>query len=468
MNNVIDNLILEDPSLYVESFEPFSFFTETDSMSDIPSSISVPKKNVGQTILNLLKSIWEWIKKTFSVIMKFFKSLFNRKPKSVDQVLANLGVKLNEDAEDFNVDIPSSEDSDLQLEYKAKVVVKPLIVKMNNDKTITFQTKQINKDTLLHMQGKIKGNWIGNIFQIEMLSHIAVLRFIADDDRKNKLRALFEKINRRENLSPGDIPYIFSMLDQVDASNVMNESHTCTFNMLQDFHDILIFGCNVIEKLYNDPDAKKYIQEHTHALNYLAELSSQLQFGINVITNTLKSIYIIDAGYKESIHDIDTLGIFVNEMINAKVPLKYVAMNTWLLCDKTIKGNADAFKPVWGQTRVVFFPPEKNIVHKIALNAVGRVSNTQEKYVWDTLKHTPAHDLLADVYNVTKDNCVLDMRRVPGKQPNQKQCDDFVSRLNNIAKEKGIEIIDLHPGNIKHLDNMFVAIDYGLINHIRQ
>lgn len=477
-NDMKDNSIFEkaefmesfilDPLMYAETFDPATFFKEDYIIeaAAIYEDATAPtaKKNVGKKILDFIKKIGELIIRALKAIGTFIKNLFKRKAKSADQVLDKLGVptkKVSPD-QDFEVEIPVADDSEYEIERKCYMAVKPMQIKLEENGSMLITTKDVVASAWLkHKQGTIKAN-NGSFFQVYLAhAHNVAFKAMLDKDVQDDIRKVADAISMKsDDVRSSDIYHIGSSLNAVFSDP--HKEYRVTLKQINDLNDTLVYAMDKMSKVADSTGNDPWASQRSTLLNEFSTIMAVLQFGINTITGCLKDIYVIDAEYAESISDTDVLSKFVGQMISASIPTKYVAMNTWLVSTKEIKGEADAFKPVWGQSRVVFFPPEKDIVHKVAINPYGIRSNFAENSVYGTMQRNNAAELLAKAEKISSNGVILDMERITGSRPTNAELLTFTTKLQQAAGGSNIAINDLHLDNVKKTKDGMKAIDYGM------
>ena len=457
-----------DPLLYAETFDPATFFKE-DYISEataIYEDATAPtqKKNVGKKILDFIKKIGELIIRALRAIGTFIKNLFKRKAKSVDQVLDKLGVPAKNVSPDqgSEVEIPSAEDSEYEIERKCYMAVKPMQIKLEENGSMVITTKDVVASAWLkHKQGTIKAN-NGSFFQVYLAhAHNTAFKAMLDKDVQDTIREVADLISTKsDDLRWSNLSDIETKLQSVFSDP--HKEYRVTLKQINELNDTLVYAMDKMSKVADSTGNDQWASQRSSILNEFSTIMAVLQFGTNTITGCLKDIYIIDAEYAESISNTDILSKFVGQMISASIPTKYVAMNTWLVSTKDIKGEADAFKPVWGQSRVVFFPPEKSIVHKVAINPYGIRSNFAENSVYGTMQRNNAAELLAKTEKISSNGVILDMERISGSRPTQAELLTFTTKLQKAAGGSNIAINDLHLDNVKKTKDGMKAFDYGM------
>ena len=179
----------------------------------------------------------------------------------------------------------------------------------------------------------------------------------------------------------------------------------CTLEELDVFHN-KINEINKMAESFDSPNNIAKINGNSFIINIINDISIEalkIQFGLNKIFSAMNKFYQIDLKYYESINDVDKLSEVAYELIKARIPYKYIAWNLYTLASKTLKGDGDKYKPIWGQTRVVFIDKTHNCVHKIAMNQGGIRSNIGEAEVYNKFVNAGGNgvSLLTKVYNIT-------------------------------------------------------------------
>lgn len=232
---------------------------------------------------------------------------------------------------------------------------------------------------------------------------------------------------------------------------------------------------NAMDKFQNGNNSLKGLDGETiTAMNKLVRELETCQHGINGLANEIGKLYMIKAQYVNSIKDKNDLAKFVEECIDAGVPPKFVAYNTWLIANEEIRGDKTDFNKVpMGQTRMVLFPKDKKIITKIAFSGRGLTSNKNEVRMSEFIQRSKEEEIIKIAAPIVgkygKDCAVIDMERVVdrvGKHPNPKMLNqvkgqfiDFVQR----HPELRLVVTDFNDGNIMWSSDRdcWVCIDYG-------
>ena len=233
---------------------------------------------------------------------------------------------------------------------------------------------------------------------------------------------------------------------------------------------------NAMDKFQNANNNLNHLDGKTiNALNSLVRELETTQHGLNGLSNEVGKVYMIKAQYVNSITDKKDLAKFVEDCIDAGVPPKFIAYNTWLIAHEDIRGEKTDFKKVpMGQTRMVFFPKDKKIITKIAFSGRGLTSNKNEVRMSEFIERSGEEDIAKMCAKITgkygKDDAVIDMERIvdrSSKHPNPnllKKVKDTLKDFTARHPELRLVVTDINDGNIMWSSDRrcWVCIDYGL------
>ena len=203
--------------------------------------------------------------------------------------------------------------------------------------------------------------------------------------------------------------------------------------------------------------------------NTFSGLIQILGFGMNQITHGLNRVYMIDATYMNAIDDQENLSKFVEKMAAAGIPSKYIMQNAYLISSKKLRGDGSPDKPIWGQSRCVFYPNKANYIIKIAYNPIGKIGNRNEAYITKLIHGTPEEKLIARVTKISKNGFVTQGEKVkiPPDGAPYKICWSVADKLKSskALNDVNISIIDIHPHNVGyHFDEKTpCVVDYGAV-----
>ena len=261
------------------------------------------------------------------------------------------------------------------------------------------------------------------------------------------------------------------------ASNIRKaklDTVEVTFKTLTDFQKSINDMTYKIDKFSDiDTNIERFDKETIGMFNELYKRILDVQISMNMVSSSFNESIVINECFVGCIKNIALLDEFVNNMIQEGVPPKYIAYNTWLAADPCIKGKKNTYDPVWGQTRFIFFPPDKRFVYKIAMSGAGITSNEAEIRVSDMFIKMDRVDLIAPVIKHFNSRAIIAMERIDSdKKPSYATCLTYTNNCNNAIKkyEKdhnvhfNIKIADQHIDNVKYDENnkCYRSIDYGI------
>lgn len=476
------------------SFDPFAetdmlSFTETvdnfvEGQHFLEDAISTASKNtskgnIGQKLIELIKKLIAWCSVQWTRLINFIKKHILRKSvKTTDQLISEMGIGRKEAYQKYGetkrIEIPSDDTSDMKVEDHVDLVFRPFQLTFgDNKKTIKFSfTGNMMKSGYRVGQGKIKGQEasIGGV-----IGFMTCIKLIQNRDKRDLISELI-KILQAKQLTPEYRNKVDELTSWISGDNILGfgdqiKVFEFTMDELTSFQSWLN-KMNDDIKLIEDPSITIDNQIGWFSVQFLNTLSgilSNIQMGMNIITLGITSANMIDASYYGSISDTKTLGIFIKKCIDAGIPSKYVAYNAYLISDRSIRGEkGDARHPIWGQTRVVFFPPNEEIIHKVALNGLGIRANYSEYKISDAFRKSGGSDLIALVTGITEDSTVIDAERI-GKasmlKANMKEIQSLADKINEISDKNNIPMnitADLHYMNVGIKNGHLAALDYGM------
>lgn len=214
-----------------------------------------------------------------------------------------------------------------------------------------------------------------------------------------------------------------------------------------------------------------------HTIKTMNELTNKLiriQISMNMLSSALDNKSIINGNFVGSIKSVALLDIFVKRCIDAGIPPKYIGYNAWLISDESIRGKNETFKPIWGQTRVIFFPPSKKIVYKVALSGAGISSNEAEVRTSKLFVEMDRVDLIAPVVKAWGNGAVVALERIPSSKnkPSYDALLKYTKDVNSVIRkyeEKNnvkinTKISDQHRDNVMYDERLgcYRSIDYGI------
>lgn len=208
-------------------------------------------------------------------------------------------------------------------------------------------------------------------------------------------------------------------------------------------------------------------------MNLLTTKLLRIQMSLNMLTSALDNKNIINSQFIGCIKSVAMLDLFVKGCVDAGIPPKYIGYNAWLVSDPCIKGDNPEFAPVWGQTRIVFFPPGKRVVYKVALSGAGITSNQAEIRTSKLFVDMDRVDLIAPIVRTWKNDAVVAMECVKSQgKPSYANLLAYTKDVNDVIKEYekknnvkiNTKISDQHKDNVKYdiVHGVYRSIDYGI------
>ena len=219
---------------------------------------------------------------------------------------------------------------------------------------------------------------------------------------------------------------------------------------------------------WKDLNGKDVPLKALKAFNKVSSIVQVMGFGMNQITHGLNRVYMIDAAYMNAIDDQEDLSKFVEKMAAAGIPSKYIMQNAYLISSKKLRGDGSPDKPIWGQSRCVFYPDKANYIIKVAYNPIGKIGNRNEAYITKLLHGQPEENLVAKVTKISKNGFVTqgEKVRIPKNGVSWAECNRIRSEINRsqALKDTNISIEDIHPDNIGYRsDKSPCIVDYGAV-----
>lgn len=218
---------------------------------------------------------------------------------------------------------------------------------------------------------------------------------------------------------------------------------------------------------------KSYMQ----ILNDLAWICVNLQGGIHAIAQGLSGVYDVSEKYRDTVDDPNILARFVERLIRAGIPGKYVVSNVYMVCTEKLKGHpktdeaGHVSKPIMGFGRLTLLP-DGDTIYKIAINRYGVRSNKNDFIVLNTVKKIEDpqfQDLFADTLRTYGEYTVNVMEKVnAGKkyEPSQSEAKTLGDKINDTFRANGINlrIVDIKSDAFGQRNGRPVIVDYGYIN----
>jgi hypothetical protein len=355
-----------------------------------------------------------------------------------------------------------------------------LMVRFNNDrKSISISLSTVDKNSSYrdldntHLHGDAPGqNRAGSSVGIKY-----ILKCIQNPDIQQKLLAISNYIETNKTIVKQEFVVIHNNFFEALNNVKENKDQEISLEKLSEFQKVINTVNSAFEKLDSpDRDSISVSEDGTlRALNQFSTDVLQMQLGLNTLTSVITNSFNVSEKWLDTVGDIDMLSKFVETAIKGGLPPKYVAHNCFLISNSSLKGNKKAGEkgsitnPIWGQTRLIFFPPTNpDIILKIALSGIGLRGNQSEIDISNRLKDDGGEQLIALVKSSSANKAVIGMEKVEVRDESHiKQSDlgRFVMLMRAFFKQRNIPLLieDLHAGNVGFRNNAMVAIDYGIL-----
>lgn len=474
----------------IESFnlDPVKVFDETYEMRVLYESNERELKTLtdnttkGATKENIFQKIWNFIKKVFALITRgigkifdFITSIFKKKKQTVDGIADSVGLtpasKHGTDGKTSqNILLPSNPRSEITVPDNIESIAKPILVSFNEDeKSIDITLNDITKRGDVSVTPQLVSTSASSL----VLSLITIME---NDDLMSEFNSLCELIINA-NFAKIDIDtrnkWIFTY--QEFNNNIINkmpktsngEKIRVSLSKLKSFS----LAVNKLQKKFEAIDMPTGGAVNNNGVQFLNEFSNilnSIQMSINYITGAMKGIYVIDARYNNSISDITQLSKFIKKCIDSAIPPKYIAYNSYLVSSPDIKGTSKNYKPVWGQSRLVFFPnDDKSSIYKIALSQWGIRSNKAEHNITQAFNANGIDNLVAEIKYSYGNFVITKAKRLNIPEDSSSIPDDAIRNLcKNVEaacmKYLNVKISDIHKDNVGYDNsNHLLVTDYA-------
>ena len=498
----------------IDAIESDSLYTESCVLNEICSLCNKETECTQEGFIDGAKSIFSkfvgliksFIRKIRTVVETFIAKITGKKRKDVNSIMMDIHdnpkktittesciitesfkdkIFAHRGSKSVRVKIPSGKDSAFA-EALVDIPMDDVVCSFDNDtKTIRFKIFGSGKFSTVSASGsdndtpmnipKTKNPWSG--------SAKTALYLMTNPDEFEKLTrlvdlALMVIFNNDKNAESmlnkecsSTISHIFKQAEKLDV-----DSQVVSMKDLTKFQRLLSEQSTKMDKFVDieKTDVSDMDKKTIKTLNELTNKLIRIQISMNMLTSALDEKSIINGNFVGSINNVALLDVFVNRCIECGIPPKYIGFNTWLVADESIRGDSEMFKPIWGQTRVVFFPPSKKIVYKVALSGAGISSNEAEVRTSALFEEMKRTDLIAPVVKAWGNSAVIALERIPnnGTKPSYDQLLKYTKEVNDVIKQYeeknnvkiNTKITDQHRDNVMYDERTgtFRSIDYGI------
>ena len=443
---------------------------------------TVYQEGLGQVIktgisklIGLIKKGFEFLGRIMTAIINFFKKLFGKEKKNVNNILLD--------------DVIDSNDSSSVVESSLDAItgINLFFIDVEHDKFKLRLNPFEKKKALTYRESKV------DISRIPTNMDIIIVTLLKDPNIMDKFVNTIKCFSIDSN---------GKMVVDPDVSNVYNDFCSSFKNLANslslrgetadqsefDIKALQIINKKVAEirqhmdKLamsnmsnyddasgYLDPDGNlTRITERNKNPRYLLELMQQdilnIDMAMNGFLRSVKNVYLVDKHLYGKINSIGKLDKFIYLMMKNGYPSKVIADNIHYVLQDAIPEHTSGT----GQTRYVVIPKGKDFVYKCAINISGLSSNKIEEYVYTQYKKYNVDDMLAETIEIGKYKCVIKQERCDTKSPiSDSEFDVFYKHMNDVcAKNDKLPIIsDRKKSNLgRHKNGEVCVLDYGIIS----
>lgn len=456
---------------------------EADTGTNLFHSIGTGLKKIADSFFKLIGTIFKRLIETLGRIGDIFRGMMGKDAKhpikkTMSQILEeNKGIVPRKDIDlskirKRTVTMPLDPSSTESIP-KVNLYTSALVAQMNADGTMEFTMSHLAKDIIKHHLGgkEAVASQIPGFTQATPLSVMLIKNYEnAWDHWKDAiavLEAFFDgkiKPDEAEKKFKAQVGYLMALANSSD--HVTKNLLSLKFNLdemtkfqkeLNEQMNHLHSEAQMIQRTEDDPNFKLSPDMITN-INYLTASAFYIQTLLNSFHLSLNEMYVIPYEYTATINDFDLMGEFVNSMIEAGIPSKYIMLNAWLAGTREFTGNpgtyneekASKYKPAMGHCRGCFFPEGMDTsVYKIALNKRGISDIDNEYWVTNKIKGTPLDGKFAVIKKVNKYKTICEMEKIKTLEISDMTTysAQTVEVVNEIKKYGNFRVNDLHTLN---------------------
>ena len=425
-------------------------------------------------LIGLIKKGIEFLGRIITAIINFFKKLFGKEKKNVNNILLD--------------DVLDSEDESSVVEAAENTSrgVTLFFVDVENDK-FRIKLNPFAKATALpYTRSAIGTKDFPKTFDMMVVTmlkrpdlldlledaikcyHVENGKLVADPSVKEKHDHFCKEFNTLDD----ELTRHGETADQEKFDIRGLQAIQKKLNSISQYMDKLVFSD---KSGYDDGDAyfgpnstKSIAGIHDNPRKILETIQQDilnLSMGMNSFLSSVKDVYLVDKNLYGKIDSIGKMDKFIYLMMKNGYPSKVIADNIHY----TIKDAVPKFMAGAGQTRYVIAPKDKDFVYKCAFNGVGVSANKTEKYVYTQYKNAHVGNLLAETIDIGKYNCVIKQERCDvNSKISDEEFNAYFKELNE-AREKNdkLPIIgDRKRGNLgRHKNGDVCMVDYGMLSN---
>lgn len=460
--------------------ESLSIIMEADANPGLLHNLGSGLKKLAKTVIDIFLGIFRKMGNFLGQITDFFRGLMGKDAKhapkkTISQILEennNIVPRQDIDMTKFRkkkVSMPLDPSSEESVPT-VNMYTSALVTEINDDGTYTMKTSKLFKDMVKFYMGD-KGKVTSQIPGYTQATPLSIMMFKnyegCFDHVKNAINILEAMFNNKISVAEyekkfiSQVNYIENLGRKKSLSNLTIKftlEEMMTFQKeIAELASHLSSEAGLIKKSEEDPNFK-FSPDMITAVNFLTASMMYVQVNLNAYSLSLNNIYVIPEEYSATINDFDLMGEFVNSMIMAGIPSKYIMLNAWLAGTREFTGNpgtyneekAGKYKPAMGHCRGCFFPESlKTSVYKIALNKRGTHDIENEFWVTNRVKGTPLETKFAIIKKTNKYNTICEMEKIKTLEASDTfkyagETDKIIKQMDELF---GFVIHDLHTLN---------------------
>lgn len=436
----------------------------------------ITKENFLSRIINLIGKLIGFIIKGIQRIASFIAGLFGKGKKSADSCMEEVGTKpstaeslssngtFSEDngVKYFNFSVPNITEDGTEEKIDYNVMAKEVVAEMVGGSN-RIEIKYIGLN--IHLLGRRNDDDFVTLPSHEQAPTPYITRgwkWLTEIDRNPKfVNKILEGIDA---INSGDDKKCYEVDSILDRMKVNSDEY---YNNIR--NETLINAMKSMEEINNKVAAidqsKELSRDAAILLNNVLNIVRYIQYAINFIQKELYGQYEVDAKYVASVHSPEELDKAVLAMIKNHIPSKFIAWNAVVICDEKMRYITDRFKPAMGQSRLVMFPDNNDIIYKIATSTLGIVDNKKDVVVYNKVKDTEYSKYFPKLIKMEANSCVAIHERASGQivKPREHEVDELARILSSKEFERrvGFTINDIHSKNVGRIKGIPVVLDYA-------
>ena len=433
------------------------------------------QEGIGSAIKTGVNKIIELIKKGISFlggiirkIIDFFKRLFKKDKKNVNNILLDDVLDPNNIEETLN----TGKKATIANMYFIDLEKDEIIISknpFNKIKAAAVYRRTRNKDVL---RPDIDTKPYDDVI-ILLLKHPDLLDLLLDivqsysiEDGKLTVPDNFEEIVKRHDEA---------WARYAAENNGKIKHNRFNIKILQGLEKKINEIRKIVDKWYISADHSNYddsnkVSQFSHkalynprrVLDNVQNMILQINMSMNIFLRCVKNVYLVDVNLYGTVDSVEKLDTFIFKMLENGYPSKVVSDN----CHMVVSEVFGKFKESTGQTRFVVIPKSGDVVYKCAMNASGLGSNKIEEFVWGKYKKYHKEYLLAEFKGISKNKCVVTQEKCDTSKTSIEEFKAFLKELDDATEKNNDLPVISHRKQTnfaRHKDGSMCVMDYGII-----